>query len=242
VFVLVFFSCSDAKLIPYILPALPTLALLAARPGLGEERPELMFGVAASVAASLALLAYAAGALGPAAGLPLAHRLAPVLLFTCAGLLCAAAGGATALRRRRPRAALAALCAGWLWTWSSILIGADRAASFFSAKDIALLLLAQPGGAGPGVPVYSVQSYEQSLPFYLGRTVVLVDYRDELDFGLRADPGRGIGSVAKFAGVWQRIDRGFAIMPLDTRTRLAALGVPMREIGRFADLVVVSRR
>jgi 4-amino-4-deoxy-L-arabinose transferase-like glycosyltransferase len=242
VFVLVFFSCSDAKLIPYILPAIPTLALLCARPDGGDERWELAFGALASAAAALGILAYAHGLLGGASGFALAWTLAPVLVWTSVGLLCAATAGVVALIRRRPRAALAVLCTGWLWTSATVLIGADRAASFYSAKDCAMLLRAQPGGAGPSVPVFSVQSYEQSLPFYLDRPVTLVDYRDELDFGLRAEPDRGIASLGQFAGIWRRIDRGFAIMPLSTRARLAELGLPMRELGRFADLVVVSRR
>ena len=34
--------------------------------------------------------------------------------------------------------------------------------------------------------------YDQTLPFYLGRTTTLVDYRDELGLGLDAEPEKGI--------------------------------------------------
>ena len=243
-FVLVFFSCSDAKLIPYILPALPTLALLCAHPRAGDGRFELWVDALVSLAAAVAILAYAGGALAPRSGLPLALTLAPVLVWTSSGLACAVAGCTALLIRNQPRAALAVLCVGWVWTTGTILIGADRAASFYSAKDLAVLLRRQPGAAPPGslLPVYSVQSYEQSLPFYLGRTVVLVDYRDELDFGLRADPARGIASLEQFAALWRGLEGGYAVMPLATQARLAGLGFPMREIGRFADRAVVSRR
>jgi hypothetical protein len=37
-------------------------------------------------------------------------------------------------------------------------------------------------------PIYSVSTYEQSMTFYLRRTVVLVDYWDEFTFGLRQQP------------------------------------------------------
>ena len=40
----------------------------------------------------------------------------------------------------------------------------------------------------PGVPFYSVGTYDQTLDFYLGRTVTLVQFRDELDFGLQQEP------------------------------------------------------
>ena len=36
----------------------------------------------------------------------------------------------------------------------------------------------------PGVPFYSVDTYDQTLPFYLKRTVTMVAYKDELGFGI----------------------------------------------------------
>jgi len=45
-------------------------------------------------------------------------------------------------------------------------------------------------------PLYSVRTYDQSLTFYLQRTVMLVGYRGELDYGLRRAPNgdmRGCG-------------------------------------------------
>ena len=93
-----------------------------------------------------------------------------------------------------------------------------------------------------GVPVFAVQSYQQSLVFYLQRPVVLVDYRDEFDLGLTQDPQRGIATLRQFADVWQPLNEGFAVLPPISRDRLSALGVPMREIARFPDRVIVSRR
>jgi 4-amino-4-deoxy-L-arabinose transferase-like glycosyltransferase len=270
VFVLVFFSCSDAKLIPYILPAIPTLALLCADPLAGEHRGDVWIGACGSLAAAAGMLAYAVGAIGPPSGLPLARTLAPILVWTSAGLGLSVALAIGLLLRAQARAALGVLCAGWLWTTGTVLVGADRAAHFFSAKYVARLLEAQPGAAAsaqPGVvppaaapsgvvpsgvvppappgrlvPVFCVQTYEQSLPFYLRRTVILVDYRDELDFGLRADPDAGIGSVAAFASRWRGLEAGYAVMPFGTHTRLAREGLPMRVLGRLLDLIVVSRR
>ena len=92
------------------------------------------------------------------------------------------------------------------------------------------------------VPVFAVQSYQQSLPFYLRRPVVLVDYRDEFDLGLTQDPQRGIATLQQFADVWRPLRRGFAVLPPDTRDKLSVLGLPMREIARFPDRVIISRR
>ena len=51
-------------------------------------------------------------------------------------------------------------------------------------------------------PVYSVATYDQTLPFYWRRTVELVAYRGELDYGLRRDPGAEIPTVAQFVERW----------------------------------------
>ena len=57
VFVLLFFSLSDSKLVTYILPAVPALALLCAGHPAGEARGSLLAGSLLSLASSLGVLA-----------------------------------------------------------------------------------------------------------------------------------------------------------------------------------------
>jgi hypothetical protein len=90
--------------------------------------------------------------------------------------------------------------------------------------------------------VYSVQTYEQSLTFYLGRRVTIVAYRDELALGLDQDPGEGIADVATFADRWRAAGEAYAIMPTATWERLAADGLPMRELGRYPNRIVIVAR
>jgi 4-amino-4-deoxy-L-arabinose transferase-like glycosyltransferase len=238
-FILVFFSLSDAKLIPYILPAVPTLALLCALPRGADGARDLWGGVVLTVAAAAGILAYASAAWSSENGLALALCLRPVLMWTVAALLFSALFCGVLLRRQRAADALAALCAGWFLASVSILIGAAQAQGFYSARDPALVLRA---AAPATAPIFSVQCYDQSLPFYLKRSVVLVEYRDEFDFGLRLNPGRGIASLAEFSSHWRLLDSGYAIMPPETRDRLRAAGVPMRELARFPQRVLISRR
>jgi hypothetical protein len=213
VFVLVFFSASDSKLIPYILPAVPALALLCAGRRAADSRRSLWAGALLSLGSGMGVLAYASGRWNSAEGRELLLVARPVLLGTCASLCLGAVLCAVFAVRSRPRAALNSLCVAW-----------------FAASD----------GAGP--PIYSVQSHQQSLPFYLQREVILVDYRDEFDLGLREDPQRGIATLLLFSRVWQAQDSGFAVMPPRTLDRLRAMGVPMHEFARFADRVMVDRR
>ncbi len=242
VFVVVFFSFSDAKLVPYILPAIPALALLSAGPaagGVGPARRSLLAGAALSVASGAVILAYASGHWSSADARPLALLLRPVLWWTGAALGSGALVSACCAWRAQLRAALAASSVAWFLTSVTILIAANRAQGLFSARDIAATLR---GVAAGDEPVFSVQSYEQSLPFYLRRAVVLVNYRDEFDLGLKQDPERGIATLDEFSGRWESLTEGYAVMPPLTRDRLIALRLPMREIARFPGRVIISRR
>jgi hypothetical protein len=49
-------------------------------------------------------------------------------------------------------------------------------------------------------------------------------------------------SRPQFAEVWQSMGQGFAVMRPDARDRLSDRGVAMREIARFPDRVIISRR
>jgi 4-amino-4-deoxy-L-arabinose transferase-like glycosyltransferase len=246
-FVLVFFSFSDSKLIPYILPVVPALALLCASNAAADSRRSLMVGALLSLAFSVGIAAYAVGRWGSESGRPLLLLIRPTLVATIVLLALGALVGFVCAGRGRPRMALTALSVAWFLSAGSILVAADAAQALFSAKDIALALRRQaapdgPGGVPADVPIFAVQSYQQSLPFYLRCPVVLVDYRDEFDLGLTEDPERGIATLQQFAEVWLPLRRGFAVMPPGTRDKLSALGLPMREIAHFPDRVIISRR
>jgi hypothetical protein len=240
VFVLVFFSLSHSKLIPYILPMVAPLGLLCASPNAGGGRGSLWAGAALSVAASLCLLAYANGLWSTAHGPNLGLLLHSSLNWIGAVLCAAAIACAWLAWRARMQWALASLCAGWFVAAAAVLIAANSAEQFFSAKDIALTLAKQ---APAGAPVYSVRSYQQSLPFYLKASVVLVDYRDEFALGLSRRPDAGIATLEEFSRRWEALGEGYAVMPRFVYDRLSAQGMPMRAIGQFPrELMLVSRR
>jgi 4-amino-4-deoxy-L-arabinose transferase-like glycosyltransferase len=244
VFVLVFFSISDSKLIPYILPAIPALALLCAGRERGDSRTALLMGALLSLASSVGVLAYASGVWSSAETWQLLDLIRPMLFCLCALLALGALLAAALTLRGRPLAALIALSGAWFLASASFLVAANAAQSLYSAKDIALAVrraTAEPAGA-PGVPVFAVQAYQQSLAFYLQRPLILVDYRDEFDLGLSQDPELGIATLRQFAAVWQPSPEGLAVLPPRSRERLSELGLPMREVARFPDRVVISRR
>jgi hypothetical protein len=79
------------------------------------------------------------------------------------------------------------------------------------------------------------------LPWYLRRTTTVVDYRDELDLGLDAEPDKGIPDTRAWIARWRSLDKGYALMSPETYERLAREGVPMRVAARNARYVVVAR-
>lgn len=95
--------------------------------------------------------------------------------------------------------------------------------------------------APPGTPFYSVRTYEQTLPFYIKRTVTLVDYADELEFGLQQEPQLAIATLAQFETRWREDPKALAIMGPDVYRELLARGLPMRLLSEDARRVIVSK-
>jgi len=100
---------------------------------------------------------------------------------------------------------------------------------------------ANDGKLDPAFPVYQVRSYDQTLPFYLGRPTPLVDYRDEMGPGLDAEPGKGFNEAA-WIDAWNAAPQAYALMPAAVASELAAKQVPMRELARDPRRVFVARR
>lgn len=242
VFVWAFFSCSDAKLIPYVLPLVPALAMLCAAGDAADERRELILGAAISLLACSGVLAFAGGFWTSASVRALAPEMRPVILWTAVLLGVIGASCLLLAGGRRTRAALGVLCLGWFLGLCTVLVAAERVQGFFSAKDAALALLADSRSPSAVEPVYAVQTYDQSLPFYLKRPVTLVDYRDEFTLGLSLAPERGIASLGEFSERWRSSSAGYAVMPFETFDELAARGLPMRSVSRYRDQILVSRQ
>jgi hypothetical protein len=93
----------------------------------------------------------------------------------------------------------------------------------------------------PNAPFFQVRMYDQTLPFYLGRTTTLVEYRDELGLGLDAEPGLGIAHLPDWVARWQSLPQGYALMSPDTHDLLVKDNVPMRVVASDARRVLVAR-
>lgn len=238
--VLVFFSASDSKLIPYILPMFPGLALLVGSAPETRLRDDLRATGIGLIVAGLALAVGAAllpRLLHDPARAPYFLDIRVPLLYISAVLLI---GGAIVRSLRGGSLPL------------TVAIGATAFAGFIGLIWIARVLapiysggplLAQLAPALRGVPAfYSVRMYDQSLPFYLRRTVTLVNYRGELNFGLTLAPQQAIDSLAAFEPRWRADTQALAVMQPATYAVLMRDGLPMVPRARTPDELIVSRR
>jgi hypothetical protein len=89
--------------------------------------------------------------------------------------------------------------------------------------------------------VYSVKMYDQTVPFYLRRPVTLVDYVDEFETGLKAEPGRSIPRIADFPAEWARAGDAMAIIQPDNYQALRAQGLPMQVLHEDPRRVLVRK-
>jgi 4-amino-4-deoxy-L-arabinose transferase-like glycosyltransferase len=238
-FILVFFSLSDSKLIPYVLPAMPALALLiAASPAAALRRDLVWSAVLTAVIASGAVAASlnASRLVTPSDRSVYVLQLAKPLLEIAAVLGVAAA---FVLARRARDSTLCTVILGSGWCLALLVL--MRAAAVLSPMYSGAGLAAAIPAAERGVPIYSVATYDQTLPFYLHRTVTLVAYQGELDYGLRHAPQAQLGGVDDFLRLWLTQSRAFAIMEISMFGELKSRGIPMREMRRDVHRVLVAR-
>ena len=240
IFVLVFFSLSDSKLIPYILPALPALALLiAVLPRRTLQRDILLTGwLTVIISIGLGAASFYGARLIPASDRSAYFLLlAKPLRYVAVVLL---VSGAFVLARRGRDSTRDAVFLGVGWCLSGLLMmrAAALVAPVYSGVGLSEALV----GADRQAPLYSVGTYDQTLPFYLRHTVRLVDYRGELDYGLQHDPAAEIPGVEQFLGEWSSSANAFAVMEPSMFNELKSRGVPLREIARDAHRILAARQ
>jgi hypothetical protein len=100
------------------------------------------------------------------------------------------------------------------------------------------------GASNPAVRVYSVGIYEQSLTYYLNRTVTLVDYLDEFSFGLEQQPALAIPTIPAFVQQWRHDAaagvKSIAITRPEIVADLKRQGVPLRVVAGDARRTVIA--
>jgi 4-amino-4-deoxy-L-arabinose transferase-like glycosyltransferase len=202
--VFVFFSASGSKLPGYILPIFPVLAVLIA-----VQLPRIPRVLMASHYALVAVCGCAVlwfalhserlrieGAYAALAGM-----YAP-WIAAAGGLLAALALAALWFAWRGfALLSVITLAAGSLGATQLAILGNEAFAPLRSAYHI--VEMARPA-LKRDAPFFAVDLYDHTLPFYLGRTITMVAYRDELTRSIDWEPKGYLPNLSEFAAVWSR--------------------------------------
>ncbi|MDQ2818846.1 MAG: glycosyltransferase family 39 protein [Pseudomonadota bacterium] len=244
VFIIAFFTKSSSKLPGYILPVYPAAALLIA------HYLETATQRSRTVNAALMVL-LGAVLLGTVPFMTrLAKRGGEVVMYQqyqpwvlAAGIVALAGGilGVIYARKDRRDLGVLALALAGFGATQLMLAGFEPIAI---ERAGVRLLPAMQAELTPRTTVYSVGIYEQSLTFYLQRPVVLVNYLDEFEFGLKQQPALAIPTVDAFIVQWRLHAnagvRDVAITRFDVVDRLKKDGVPLRVVAQDSRRIVIA--
>lgn len=90
------------------------------------------------------------------------------------------------------------------------------------------------------VNFYSVRILDHTVPFYLGRTMTMVEFPDELEFGVQQEPDLWLPTLAAFIERWKEDQTAYALMVPEQYIELQKLNIPMQEVGRDSRRVIVK--
>ena len=239
--VVAFFSLSGSKLVPYIMPCVPPLAVLAGRAldeRAGRGAAGLVLGCSALVAGLL---------LGATSLASIFMREGPTkAAYLSVGNWASAGGGLAALGvgaaiaywwRGRLRAALASLGLGLYLGWMTFLCGGNIMATTRGAPGAATVIAPR---LSPGESFYCIGAYLQSLTFELQRICTLVEYTGELQLQFDRDGRHQPLDFDTFADRWRAEGAGVALMHKNFLPHLAAARLDSQIVAEYPDYVIVE--
>lgn len=249
VFIFVFFSISNSKLTGYILPIFPSLALLIACQLESSSSKSLRFAAGLLTVTGLGGLAFvlmapaklAAMAIPPIE-LALNQAFLPWLMAACLIIIVGGLLAIMMLNRQKDWAIISMALAGFI-AGQTLMLGYEPWGYYRAGL---LHLKAIQAELKPDTPIYSVGMYEQCLPFYLGRTLILVEHADELEFGLEQQPELWIPKRSDFIQKWRADNANhqpaIAILRPQVYEDMLQQQVPMRIIAQDPKRMIVSNQ
>lgn len=238
VVIFAFFSKSSSKLIPYILPVFPPLALLIADWFTRGASVKSLRGHAMGTGAFLAFLGAAAITYPlsfPKPEIRLAEGVVVGALFLLQGFATMAAG-----RAGDPARLLATLAAtAYFFAIAGPPVIYAKAAVDNSSKEFARVINEK---AAPEVRIACYSNYEQGIAFYTHRRVIVVGDPDELSFGRdRGGHAEWFLDYDAFHKLWDSGAPLFTIVKKRDLPKLqAAVKTPVQIVSEVGKRVLVS--
>ena len=236
-FIFFFFSISTSKLPPYILPMFFALALLAGEKAVRTSH----FTMDGIVAILLAIIFVVVGWKMMAYVKP-KYPVESILMFrpwVFASAFCMGFAGVSIL-----------VCKSKKWVGPGIFALSTLLAmqliftgfqSFSAIRSAKLMAQAIAPLSDKGVEIYSIYRYDHSLSYYLGRTVNIVGFTGELEFGIQQDPDKWLTGL-QFLDLWPDYQQAIAVIPRKFFENWQKKEGEMRLIYQDSRRVVVARR
>jgi len=225
-FILVFFSNSGSKLPAYILPMFPVLALVIGVYIRNIDAKRLAWQIAPVFPVALwgAYAAWLAPAKKAAEDFsrPLYDEMS---LWVISAALVVAASTLIAffvLRHQRKWLGVLFMSIGTMIGVELIERGYEHISPLQSGANLAKSIR---NSLKPETRLYAVETYDQSLPFYLRRTLTLVNYVDEFELGESSEPGKWISRIEDFPAAWSAPGPVIAIIQPGHLNKIKALGL-----------------
>jgi 4-amino-4-deoxy-L-arabinose transferase-like glycosyltransferase len=229
---LVFFSVSGSKLAPYILPMMPPLAAimgahLADSPTFVRTMARVTGGLLLFLAVGFSVYAIRHYGFLPPTAIP----------WLIAASIAAAYGVFATWKRDVTGATLVwATAASAILGWQCLISAYTELPERSSYK---LVMTVKPL-IGPQTELFSIGQYRETLSPYLQRTLTLVEFQGELEFGISQEPERALNAEA-FLTRWNASTNAVVFIPPAIFDTWRSRGLQGRVIGGDNRTLVVSR-
>jgi 4-amino-4-deoxy-L-arabinose transferase-like glycosyltransferase len=235
VFTLVFFSASGSKLAPYIQPMFPPLAVvvgvyLAERAGFLRSMAVITAILVSLVSVGVLIYSAIHNSFIPQAATVWAAIAVVVMLVAVYASWSEQRTDATA-----PAVVIAAAAA---FGWQCFMTALGIVPPARSARD--LVAEVKPY-VHPQTQLYSVGQYRETISPYLERTLTVVEFEGELEFGLHAEPGKQLATPADFVTRWDSSTDAVAFFGPKVWDTYRHRGLPGRVIAADNYTIAVSR-
>lgn len=241
VIIFTFFSLSQSKLIPYILPIFPPLAILTARYlSLHWNERQSALGIKVGYAifpVLLLLIAMAVPLVNYIHTIPTLHALKPILFVLGAIWGTGALLALHFIRKQLPAFAFSVLLVSTLLA-QFLVVAAIPTADNRSIQPLAMKLAPI---LKPEDEVIAYGAYYQDLPFYLQRRVTVVNAEGELDFGMQhQDTHSWMIQDKDFPPLWQSAKKIYVITDTDTYGELMQAKYKIYLLAKTANNVLLA--
>ena len=239
-----FFSISQSKLPGYIIPVFPALALLVG------HRLDRNLGVSNSLALPWQLQAlffailgvigfFFLGEVGKQARSDEIESYAQYLYWIVAALIALITFSLLTFMqsKRNGLSSITSFACGFFLCALIAGTGHETLGRAVSGID---LVEKVKSGIPEKVNFYSVRILDHTVPFYLGRTMTMVEFLDELKFGAQQEPELWLPTLDAFIERWKEDQTAYALMVPEQYIELQKLNVPMQEVGRDSRRVIVK--